>query len=147
MHTTTIFTHANIAAQMITGPSPRFEVLRDGVIAQTIPATRAWRAEQKAAIAAAAELAGVVVTPELVIVRDERMASRLHAVRSSFIARIGYSAKRSELTVVFTSGQVFIYTAVTMAEFNRLRAARSTGKAYHAIIRGKKAGFEVAKAA
>ena len=40
-----------------------------------------------------------------------------------------------------------VITAVTLAEFNRLRRAHSVGKTFHAIIRGTKSGFEVANAA
>ncbi|NTU85757.1 MAG: KTSC domain-containing protein [Chloroflexales bacterium] len=143
---TSIFQHANVEALMVTGSKPRFEISVDGQVAQVVIATRQWQSERKVVIAAAQALAGVTPEPT-VVVRDPRMAAKLHPVASSFIAQVGYSTKRHELTVVFTSGRVFIYTAVTLGEFNRLRRAHSAGKAFHAIVRGKKSGFEVAQAA
>ncbi|MBX0330027.1 KTSC domain-containing protein [Oscillochloris sp. ZM17-4] len=147
MHTVAIFQHANVAAQMITGRAPRFEIVVDGQVAKSVPATRRWQSEQAAVLDEAAELAGVVLAADKVVVRDARMATKLHKVSSSFIALIGYRAARRELTVVFKSGHAFIYTDVSLAEFNKLRTARSVGKAYNAIVRKVKAGFEIAKAA
>lgn len=154
--TTTLFQHAHVSAQMIVEPHrPRFEIVVNGEVTQTFAATRAWQREAKAAIEAARErltLDGIelpveVAQPRVTVARDHRMATRLHTVASSFIGQLGYSRSRQELTVVFKSGQVFIYNAVTMAEFKKLLHAHSAGKAFHAIIRGKKSGFEVAQAA
>ena len=152
--TTTIFQHAHVAARMIVkSAAPRFEITVFGEVTQTFPATRSWKHEQKLAVEAAiARLAldGITVpvaAPVAAPVYDARIAVRLHAVASTFIAQVGYRAARQELTIVFRSGQVFIYNAVTLAEFNRLRRAHSVGKTFHAIIRGTKSGFEVANAA
>jgi hypothetical protein len=134
---TSIFQHANVEALMVTGSKPRFEILVDGEVKQVVPASRKWQAEQKAVVAAARELAGVTVEPVAA-----ELPARLHEVsRSSFIKQLGYSLKRQELAVVFASGSTFIYRAVTLAEFNRLRCAHSVGCAFNTIVRGHKAGF------
>lgn len=151
--TTTLFQHAHVQARMIVEPKcPRFEITVGGEVAQSFPATRRWVSEGKLAIAAARErlaLDGVELPAEpekpatVTVARHGRMAARLHPVTSSFMSQVGYSASRCELTVVFKTGKVFIYMAVTMAEFVKILRAHSAGKAYHATIRGKKAGFEL----
>ncbi|NNJ12133.1 hypothetical protein EKD04_017520 [Chloroflexales bacterium ZM16-3] len=56
--TTNLYDFAGITAQMIIGgKEPRFELLRAGVVEKVVPATRSWKAEQKAIIAEAEALA------------------------------------------------------------------------------------------
>ncbi|NTU85006.1 MAG: hypothetical protein HGA45_37525, partial [Chloroflexales bacterium] len=50
------FSQSNVEALMVTGSKPRFEIKLDGEVKQTFPATRAWRAEKLAAVAAAQSL-------------------------------------------------------------------------------------------
>lgn len=45
-----------VVVVMITGPAPRFEIRAPGAAPEIIPATRAWRAEQVAAIARGRQL-------------------------------------------------------------------------------------------
>ena len=54
--TTTLFSQSNVAALMITGKSPRFEITLGGTVQQTFPATRSWKREQKLAVEAAQAL-------------------------------------------------------------------------------------------
>jgi hypothetical protein len=54
--TTTLFSQSNVAALMITGKAPRFEITRGGTVQQTFPATRSWKSEQKRAVEAALAL-------------------------------------------------------------------------------------------
>ena len=54
--TTTLFSQSNVAALMITGKSPRFEITLGGTVQQTFPATRSWKSEQKLAVEAALAL-------------------------------------------------------------------------------------------
>jgi hypothetical protein len=72
---TVLFSQSDVEALMILGKSPRFEIRAPGREVEVIPATRAWRSEQKLAVERAQALLSVAVAPPL---------SRLEQALSAF---------------------------------------------------------------
>ncbi|MBX0329105.1 hypothetical protein K2Z83_15615 [Oscillochloris sp. ZM17-4] len=71
--TTVLFDRNGILASMIIEPkNPRFEIVRGSESVKTVPATSAWRSEQKAIVAEATELAAAAVTNPILTTLRER---------------------------------------------------------------------------
>lgn len=69
----------HFAVLMFAGQQPRFEVHRDGQLADTIPATRSWRTEQRQAVNAVKQALGLPLDEEKpvvqVVVRGPQLVS------------------------------------------------------------------------
>jgi hypothetical protein len=91
--TTVLFDRNGILASMIIEPkNPRFEIVRGSESVKTIPATRSWRAEQKAIVAEATELAEATASatnPVLVALRE----------RGWLLGIDGHTASRTRLVL------------------------------------------------
>ena len=68
------------------------------------------------------------------------MALEMKPVVSSNIAGIGYDKEESRLCIQFQNGKCYEYAGVPAEAFVDLITAKSTGKAFHALI--KNGGFE-----
>lgn len=55
---------------------------------------------------------------------------------SSVVADMHYNQQKKELTIIYVSGNVYVYKNVPLNVFISLRAARSKGKYLNEVIKG-----------
>ncbi|MEJ7557663.1 MAG: KTSC domain-containing protein [Pedobacter sp.] len=56
---------------------------------------------------------------------------------SSVVAKMSYNPESNNLTIVYTSGSVYVYKEVPYNVYISMRAAKSKGKFLNEMIKGK----------
>jgi hypothetical protein len=54
---------------------------------------------------------------------------------SSVVAKMSYNAEQEKLTIIYTSGSVYVYKEVPYNVYDRMRAAKSKGKFLNEFIK------------
>ncbi len=64
---------------------------------------------------------------------------KMHSVKSTALAAIGYNAERSELIAQFIDGDVYAYAKVPAGVLDKILRADSAGKEFDRLV--KKPGY------